>query len=204
MALRADYCTDLCHSGNGCFLQYKTLCTTGDGMNNVSWNDIIVVILVIAVLAIPVAFSYTAIRKRRAVGRVVLRWRPGMIQLLLVLWCIGGMVLAVYLYQSSASRYAKLIFLGAFFSGIMNALGSTIIIGEQGIFIHRRPVPWKNISQFSTWEKSGKHFMSITWSTDDMKQKETMDTFAVPSRLFNVTIALFKNFIPSIQLPRSN
>ena len=173
-------------------------------MNEGPWNDIIVIILAIVILAIPVAFSYTAIRRRRAVGRVLLRWRPGMIQLLLVLWAIGGILLAAYLYQTLASRYAKLIFLGAFFSGIMNALGSTIVVGEHGIFIHRRPILWQSISQFSTWEKTGKHFMRITWSTDESKQNEHTDTFVIPSRMVNVTLALFKNFIPSIQLPRSN
>jgi hypothetical protein len=173
-------------------------------MNSAFLNDFAIIILVIAVLAIPIAFSYTAIRKRRAVGRVLLRWRPGSIQILLIIWCIGGILLSIFLFQFSASRYAKLIFLGAFFSGIMNALGSTIVIGEYGLFIHRRPILWKSISQYSTWEKAGKQFIRVTWSNDTAGLKEHTDSFIVPARRVKVTLALFQSFIPSIQLPRSN
>jgi hypothetical protein len=114
------------------------------------------------------------------------------------------MLLSIFLFQISASRYAKLIFLGAFFSGIINALGSTIVIGEHGIFVHRRPILWKSISQFSTWEKAGEHFISVTWSKDTAEQKKLTDSFIVPARKVKVTLALFQSFIPSIQLPRSN
>ena len=169
-----------------------------------SANDIAIIILAIVILAIPVVFSYTAIRRRQVVGRILLRWRPRSIRLLLILWCIGGMLISVMLYQYPASRYARLIFLGAFFSGIANVLGSTIVIGEHGVFIHRQSILWKNISQFSKWEKGGKHYMSITWSNDGTEQKEHTDTFVVPPRIVKVTLALFQNFIPSIQLPRSN
>jgi hypothetical protein len=173
-------------------------------MNGEFWNDFSIVILVIAVLAIPIAFSYTAIRKRREIGRVFLRWRPRSIQILLVIWCIGGILLSTFLFQVSASRFAKLIFLGAFFSGIMNALGSTIVIGEHGIFVHRHPILWKSISKFSIWEKAGKHFVRVTWSKDTAEQKELTDSFIVPARMVKVTLALFQRFIPSIPLPRSN
>jgi hypothetical protein len=173
-------------------------------MNAVFSNDCTIIILVVVVLAIPIAFSYTAIRKRRAIGRVLLRWRPQSIQVLLILWCVGGTLLSIFLFQVSASRYAKLIFLGAFFSGIMNALGSTIVVGEHGIFVHRRPILWKSISKFSTWEKAGKHFISVTWSKDTAEKKERTDSFTVPARMVKVTLALFQSFIPSIQIPRSN
>ncbi|MGD0338552.1 MAG: hypothetical protein ABSB78_07160 [Bacteroidota bacterium] len=173
-------------------------------MSNISLDEIAIIVLVILVLAIPITFSYTAIRKRRAVGKTLLQWRPGPIRLALIFWCILGVSFSVILYQYSTSRYAKLIFLGAFFSGLMNVLGSTIVIGEHGIFIYRRSILWKNISQFSVWEKDGKHHMSVTWSDDDSAQKEQTVNFVIPRRMVKVTLALFQNFIPSIQLPRSN
>ncbi len=173
-------------------------------MNSVSLSKIAVIILVIVVLAIPVVFSYTAIRKRRAVGRVFLQWRPKSVELAFILWCILGISLSVILYQYSTDRYARLIFLGTFFSGLMNVLGSTIIIGEHGIFIHRRSILWKDISQFSTWEKTGKHYMRVTWSENNSAEKDQTVTFVIPRRMIKVILALFQNFIPSIQLPRSN
>jgi hypothetical protein len=173
-------------------------------MNGPFTVDFAIIILVIAVLAIPIAFSYTAIRKRRAIGRVILRWRPGSVQTLLIAWCLGGMMLSIFLYQFSASKYAKLIFLGAFFSGIMNALGSTIAVGELGIFVRRRAIPWKGISEYSILEKAGKHYIRVLWSKDTPVQEYNTDVFVVPARMVKVTLALFQNFIPSIQLPRSN
>jgi hypothetical protein len=166
--------------------------------------EIAVIVLAIAVLAIPVAFSYTAIRKRQVIGRVFLRWRPGPIRLALILWCVLGISLAVILYEYPTPRYMRLIFLGAFFSGLMNAIGSTNVIGEHGIIIHRLLVFWKDISQFSMWEKNGKHYMNVTWSDPNSGQKENNINFDVPEQMTKVTLALFQNFIPSIQLPRSN
>ena len=166
--------------------------------------DILFFVLVAAVLAIPVAFSYTAIRKRRVVGRPFLRWRPRAERYALLIWCLAGLFLSTVLYRYYAPPYMKLIFIGAFFSGLMNVLGSTIIIGEKGIIVHRRAIMWKDITQFSTWEKSGKHYMSVTWRNDSVYQKEQSVSFGIPARMIKITLALFQNFIPSIQLPRSN
>lgn len=162
------------------------------------------IILGICVLAIPVAFSYTAIRKRRVIGQPFLQWRPRSMQYALIIWCTVGISLSVVLYQYSAGPSVKLIFLGAFFSGLMNVLGSTIIIGELGIIIHRHSILWKDVTQYSVWERSGNRFMSVTWNDSSSMQKEQSITFIIPGRMVKVTLALFQNFIPSIQIPRSN
>ncbi len=170
-------------------------------MNGLQIPAIVWTVLAVAALAIPVAFSYTAIRNRKTIGPVLLQWRPAPLRVAMTLWAAAGIAGAVYVYQSTASPSARIIFLAAFFAGWMNALGSAVIVGEKGICIRRRPVGWDRISKYSIWDASGKRYMSISWRGGLC---ERTAVFVVPSRMKNVTVAIFQHYIPSIQIPRSN